>query len=318
MGQNKDLEQTIIFMNRIKKCNAHDRYRFSLLNDAFSKISQVYPFTNELMKQYNDLIDFNDKKILTVTGSGDQVISAMMRGASEIDTFDCNKLTYYHLFLKLAAIKALSYEEFLDFYTFGKEEKPQKKKKEHYKKIRDFLVKSDIVNYWDNFFKLSNDYFSYFFLGVCGAPKAKSHAVEYINDEAFNNAKDKIHFNVLFKNIDVNLLPYVYDKEFDFINLSNIFNYVNDIQFFGFMIDKLLNKNVTDEGSILAGYVWDESNKEMPLFKVLEKYCCNPEILELESIHRPMRFFVDKDKFSISSDTNIVEKNSIVLCKKKN
>ena len=40
-----------------------------------------------------------------------------MYGAKKVDTFDSNKLAYYNLKLKLAVLKTLGYEEFINFYS---------------------------------------------------------------------------------------------------------------------------------------------------------------------------------------------------------
>jgi hypothetical protein len=311
MSKSKDLDKTIELIKKIK--NSHYR-NF----DTFEKISQVYPFTNELMKQYNDIIDLNDKKVLTVTGSGDQVITSMIRGAKEIDTFDCNKLTYYHLFLKIAAIQSLEFEEFLDFYTFGKEERPKKRKKEHYKKIREYLTKENVIEYWNNFFKNPNDYFSYFFLGACGTPASKEHSIEYLTEEGFQIAKDKVNDNVSFKNADVNILPYIYgDKKYDFINLSNIFNYISNQEAFSKIIESLLNNNTTEDGIILAGYVWN-SILEEKLLNYLINNNCSPEIVKIEAIYNPLKFLKKMESFKINKNTHNKQEDLLILCKKKN
>lgn len=61
--------------------------------------------------------DINNGNVLTVCGSGDQVLSSILYGAKKVDTFDSNKLAYYNLKLKLAVLKTLEYEEFINFYS---------------------------------------------------------------------------------------------------------------------------------------------------------------------------------------------------------
>ena len=67
--------------------------------------SRVYYRTNEdLVEVYKD-IDFEDKKVLSVLASSDQVFTARFLGAKEVDSFDKNRLTLYYYYLRKWAIK---------------------------------------------------------------------------------------------------------------------------------------------------------------------------------------------------------------------
>ena len=68
------------------------------IKELFSKISNTFQF------------------ILIVTGSGDQVLEAILHGAKNITCFDINFLAKYGCELKLASVQALDYEEFISFY----------------------------------------------------------------------------------------------------------------------------------------------------------------------------------------------------------
>ena len=52
---------------------------------------------------------------MTIGASGDHLINCYLLGASEVVCFDVNVLTEYFVELKLAALKKLSYKQFLDF-----------------------------------------------------------------------------------------------------------------------------------------------------------------------------------------------------------
>ena len=73
-----------------------------------------------------------------------------MYGAKKVDTFDSNKLAYYNLKLKLAVLKTLGYEEFINFYSI---ENSLIDRLKCYKDISDNICDNDIKLYWDEIFK---------------------------------------------------------------------------------------------------------------------------------------------------------------------
>lgn len=88
----------------------------SLLHPEFSSNSAMYVFTTENLVDYIKKLKPENKNVLTITGSGDQLINLALMGTSKIDNFDVNQNAYFITQLKLAALQALSYEEFLNFF----------------------------------------------------------------------------------------------------------------------------------------------------------------------------------------------------------
>ena len=88
----------------------------SLLHPEFSSNSAMYVFTTENLTDYIKKLKPSNKKVLTVAGSGDQLINLALLDAGKIDNFDINQNAYFITQLKLAALQALSYEEFLEFF----------------------------------------------------------------------------------------------------------------------------------------------------------------------------------------------------------
>lgn len=82
------------------------------------RFDKLYPFTTENIAGYMKGLDFQNKKVVTVTGSGDQVLNVISKGCLDVTTFDVNFLTQYYLNLKLAACQKLTYEEFLRFLLY--------------------------------------------------------------------------------------------------------------------------------------------------------------------------------------------------------
>jgi len=76
---------------------------------------KVYDFTNENVNCLKFLYHFDNSKVLSVIGSGDQYFTSILNGAKKVDVFDINATSYLYLILKFYAIRELTYEEFYDF-----------------------------------------------------------------------------------------------------------------------------------------------------------------------------------------------------------
>ena len=76
----------------------------------------IYLYGTESIGSYYNAFDLRGKSVLTISGSGDQVLNAYYFGAKRVVGFDIVKNTKYFLDLKFAAIKTLDYKGFLDFF----------------------------------------------------------------------------------------------------------------------------------------------------------------------------------------------------------
>ena len=86
----------------------------------FSELSPIYAFSNESIAGWMPLMKMEGKRVLTVGGSGDQMICAYMAGASHVSNFDVNLLARFMAELKLAMLARLSRAEFQAFFAhFG-------------------------------------------------------------------------------------------------------------------------------------------------------------------------------------------------------
>lgn len=84
-------------------------------------------------------------KILSIASGGENVLAMLLKNPKEIVAIDINKEQIYLLKLKLAAIKNLDFNEFVEFLGFL----PSDKRIEIYTRIRDELSKEEI-EYWNN------------------------------------------------------------------------------------------------------------------------------------------------------------------------
>ena len=76
----------------------------------------IYMFTTENVNSAINVLNVQDKNILTVSASGDHIFSMLLAGASNIESYDINYFAKYYYYLKEASILALNYTEFINFF----------------------------------------------------------------------------------------------------------------------------------------------------------------------------------------------------------
>ena len=239
----------------------------------------LYVNATEDMKTYFKEFKTTDS-FLTIGASGEQVVNAINSGAKVIDVYDSNRLCRHALFLRLGAIKALSYEEFLEYYkTFSPF---------LFVKIADCLPEEELA-YWGTLYsmfgpnnlnggKIINDLlFTYKRLD----DELVKRINPYLNPENFYKLKDLID-KVTINYIDSDLygLPkHIDGRSYDVINLSNIYeylNYSNDTRFKharkyrNFVINDLM-PHLNQNGTMLVSYLYAWSNKAYEDFLRLYK-----------------------------------------------
>lgn len=200
------------------------------LKEKYGRYSKLYAFTTENIGGYYLQTSFLKKKVLTVCGSGDHVLNAILLGSNEIDTFDINILTYYFLKLKIAAVKTLSYTEFLDYFLLENNLSAmnyklfQKMKKE---------LESEILTFWEAIYrdveydgrKLRD---SSLFHNLYDTNEKKLMSNPYLKEENFTKLKGKIDLSkVTFIESSLLDLKDKCKKNYDLIFLSNISDYLN-------------------------------------------------------------------------------------------
>ena len=121
----------------------------------FDVYAPLYPFNTEnsarLFFERNNLI--NENNVATITGSGDAPLDLIANGVKKIHAFDINGLAKYHAKLKIAAVKAMTFEEFKQFFLCNYDGYVVN---EHYQKARTFLDDETRL-LWDEIFKFINE-----------------------------------------------------------------------------------------------------------------------------------------------------------------
>lgn len=78
--------------------------------------SPMYIYATERVSKYYSLLSMKNKRVLSIVGSGDQVINAYFFGAKEVVGFDINKRSFFILDIKVSALLNFTREEFIKFF----------------------------------------------------------------------------------------------------------------------------------------------------------------------------------------------------------
>ena len=228
--------------------------------------SKIYSFTTENIDGYINYFDLNNKSLLTVGSSGDQILNSFYSGARDITLFDINEYAKYYVYLKISAILSLSYMEFkLFFFKYGIS--PFKRNtymfsKEIFNKIKDNLRIFDYESYlfFDELFSLynSNDIRDRLFDDDEDRNIVIKGFNRYLKDEESYNKLKSIIKKISFKYICGDIFEDDIYGKFDNVFLSNLCT-ITSLEKLKNLLEKLVKNNLNSEGSILLGYLWDTS-----------------------------------------------------------
>lgn len=196
------------------------------------KYGRIYQFSNENICGILDNVDIKDKNVLTVGSSGGQYFNFRLNGASNVDLFDISIYSKYFIYLCIAAITCLDYEEFLDFFLPKKRSLPFMNNKffniNTYIKIRDGINDQESLQIWDDlFWQYDNKtlYYSNLFFSTDMDRETIIKCNDYLkNEENYNKLANILKENnkINFYNVDIINQKIKPNNQYDFIYLSNI------------------------------------------------------------------------------------------------
>jgi SAM-dependent methyltransferase len=192
----------------------------------------MYIYATEMVSAYYNCLNLRRKRVLSITGSGDQIINAYLRGAKEVIGFDINQYASSILELKISALINLNYFEFLNF--FGNSMDNGTLDFKLYSK-----VKKDLSNKTHKFFLALYKEFDYngkrliksdYFRERSSIKVAPIKINTYLKDEeSYLYCRDIIKgkkFQSLTLDINDIAVSNSLRGKFDIINLSNVLNYL--------------------------------------------------------------------------------------------
>ncbi len=210
----------------------------------FDTYSCAYIVTNEAFRQALNFMPTKTENALVVAGSGDFPIFSALYGAKHVDSFDVTYNSKIIMDIKTAAIKTLKYTE--------------------YKKLLKNLYSHPAVMCVQNMDTILNqlvteeqEYIKNMFgypLFNAGLHPEDSRVETFLSSKEFYKAREIIDKPFDFIWTDIEHLSSKLSKKYDFIHLSNIFDYMNDEQ----VIDILhsLTKYTRPECNICITCLW--------------------------------------------------------------
>ncbi len=252
---NLQVEKDIHFAKRIVlQTKKYEKYRkYSVvpirgtenIQELFSKIKNTFQF------------------ILMVTASGDQILEAVLHGAKNITCFDINRLAKYGCELKVAAVLALKYDEFISFYkgnfSFSL-----------FQKIVPFL-KGDSLYFWSQLFNTINGFDIYtrlFDSRYHMSIELTTTKCSVYSEKEYYVIKENLK-NVTISYIDSNVLNIiknekVKNQKYNLIYLSNIFYYLGKSEKYcsGFIKEKLLPL-LKENGEVFIHYLYGQGGSKI-------------------------------------------------------
>lgn len=237
-------------------------YNFGNTN-MFHNSSAVYKISNERIQDYEKYLRKRNK-VLSVIGSGDQILNCILNGTKDIDAFDISVFPKYFLELKMAAIKALTIDEYIDFFyeVTNRDEVYE----DMYYRIAIYLG-NDICEFWDslfNFFEWKEIYNSTIF---SSEPNIASNAINQNkflqSEEEYNRLREELdNVKISYYEGDILELSSYLRESYDLVYLSNIVYYCNKNKY----KEMLGNLNLTDKGISLT-YFYKMQGQAMKYFQ---------------------------------------------------
>lgn len=230
----------------------------------FGEYSKLYLFTTENIKGYLKYFDLNNKNVLVPTSSGDHAFESIINGAKSVDMFDLNKFAKYIVELKMAAIKALERDEFLEYFLVKMDNQMNDYvfNKRTYKKLRKYLS-SGACKFWDEAYdiaktgkKLRN---SNLFYNNRNNNYTQENICLYLEEDNYKYLKKNIYKLEKSNFYEGNIVNLKLKKNYDYIMLSNICNYADNIDEFRKFTDLVLMKHLNKNGILIGEYYYGSS-----------------------------------------------------------
>lgn len=233
------------------------------------RYSPVYMFTTENLSGVMKSLDVCGKSVLTVSSSGDHIFDMLLNGATVVESYDINYFTRFYFYLKEAAIKALSYNEFLDFFFPSKFSFNSKvfDNEVFFRKILPNIKNEDAAIFWKTLFsryKGKRLYNSKLFIQGYYSKSTYIDCINYLkNEDNYRRLQHKLagyDYKFYWINIfnDDDKLP---DKKYDIIYLSNVLDKLcckDELSY----LDKVrkiicrLKRHLTDKGILGICYLY--------------------------------------------------------------
>ncbi|MBQ8891373.1 MAG: DUF3419 family protein [Bacilli bacterium] len=230
--------------------------------------NRVYSFSTENISGYIDYFDLKNRSLLTVGSSGDQILNSYLNGARDITLLDVNRYAPYYIYLKIAGILSLTYQEFQDFFFINdNNERNYRRNDKRFNKHLFNKLSNNLkeINYDSYYFfnTVFNKYdkeiiYKYLFLDDAPDTKVIKRINNYLVNEVNYNKLKKIIKDIGFKFINHDIFKYESDNKYDNIFLSNLCTLDNmNLYDYKDLLIKLKKNNLNINGAMLIVYIWN-------------------------------------------------------------
>jgi hypothetical protein len=185
------------------------------------KRNVIYNISTEEIDHFMPVLNVENKKVLAVAGSGDQLLTCALNGAKSVDAFDINPFQIYFTKLKVSALKALSVGEFNDYFY-----KKLIFSRSLYIKVRDYLDNST-RKFFDSLYK--NDLESKFYRLMANENMDDSFSIipSYTKEENYYITRNNLEkMDIRYITSDLLNIHKKTKREYDVIMLSNIYKWL--------------------------------------------------------------------------------------------
>lgn len=234
IAENTDIEALKKVMNRDIVLEPE----INKLTIGASCYGPIYPETNEYISLYYEK-DLKDKKVLSVTASGDHILHAVLAGATNITGFDVNRFTKYYSSLRVAMVKSYDDIKFLSnhqlfFNSIKALPKLAKFDDTLYRSCLNNIIHilSDISSnltseeklFWNEYIKIATKtYVSRHLFVDIDNESCLVNKLAYLEPSKYEILKSNLNeANIKYIDSNVNQLDKIVTENYDFIYLSNI------------------------------------------------------------------------------------------------
>lgn len=193
--------------------------------EDFNKFSSIYKFSNENISSYFHHLQ-NKEKVLTVIGSGGQILNGLLAGTRNFDCFDISIFPEYYLYLQIASILSLTKEEYIEYYLG--DDRDILFCNELYEKIS-VNLKGKYKEFWDELYDFNEGidiYNSLLFKYDLCPEKTVIENNPYLHENNYEKLKHMLKTeSIKINTIIADITKVKFNKEYDLINLSNILTY---------------------------------------------------------------------------------------------
>ncbi len=247
----------------------------SLKTKTFGQFSRVYSMTTENIREFIYRFDLNDKKVLSVAGSGDQMLNCILKGSRNITLFDISPLALYQVNLKKAAVQNLEFSEYMDFFNVINSNNnyhgPDILNRDLFDKLSVGLD-DNIISFFDKLYTqygTGKEIYRNLYFGFDYSLTHMNDMNNYMDKESFDKLKsilihDDIKLDFIYSNIN-DLENKLGNNTYDLMMFSNISDYIDEIYDEDSLIKyhELINeleKHLNSYGTMQVGYVYNHFN----------------------------------------------------------